>query len=109
MFEPGPIRTNRDTFHHESPCYCNRFQSWANACKLGPSRVARPIDFAAWQPTPIFQQLAEWSDIPASEMRGVLNMGIGFCLITAPGDADGLIELCGHDALVIGKIAPANG
>ena len=78
----------------------------ANLTRVIPEGCQALIDFAAWQPPPIFQQLAEWGDIPAGEMRGVWNMGIGFCLVTAPDDADGLIELCGHDALVIGKIAP---
>ena len=81
----------------------------ANLTRVIPEGCQALIDLAAWQPPPIFQRLAEWGDIPSDEMRGVLNMGIGFCLISAPADANGLIELCGHDALVIGKIAPANG
>lgn len=78
----------------------------ANLTRVIPEGCQALIDFAAWQPPRIFQQLAEWGDILPGEMRGVLNMGIGFCLITAPDDADGLIELGGHDALVIGKVAP---
>ena len=78
----------------------------ANLTRVMPEGCQALIDFAAWQPPPIFQRLAEWGDIPSEEMRGVLNMGIGFCLISAPADANGLIELCGHDALVIGKITP---
>jgi phosphoribosylformylglycinamidine cyclo-ligase len=78
----------------------------ANLTRAIPEGCQALIDFAAWQPPPIFQRVAEWGDVPEGEMRGVLNMGIGFCLISAPGDANDLIELCGHDALVIGKIAP---
>ena len=81
----------------------------ANLTRVIPEGCQALIDFDAWQPPLVFQLVAEWGDIPTGEMRGVLNMGIGFCLITAPDDADGLIELCGHDALVIGKIAPSNG
>jgi phosphoribosylaminoimidazole (AIR) synthetase len=32
-------------------------------------------------------------------------MGIGFCLITAPEDADTVIGLSGHEARVIGTVA----
>jgi phosphoribosylaminoimidazole (AIR) synthetase len=39
-------------------------------------------------------------------MATTFNMGIGFCLVTDPGAAAEVIKACGHDASVIGKIAP---
>ena len=81
----------------------------ANLVRVIPDGHEARVDFDAWQPPRVFQLLAEWDDFPPGELRAVLNMGIGFCLITAPDDADAVIELCGHDALVIGKIATANG
>jgi len=80
----------------------------ANLARVIPDGHEARIDFDAWQPPRVFQMVAEWGDLPSGELRAVLNMGIGFCLITAPDDADAVIELCGHDALVIGKVAPAN-
>jgi phosphoribosylformylglycinamidine cyclo-ligase len=77
----------------------------ANLARVIPHGHEAIINFDAWQPPRVFQLVAEWGDLPTGELRGVLNMGIGFCLITAPGDADAVIELCGHDALVIGKVA----
>jgi phosphoribosylformylglycinamidine cyclo-ligase len=77
----------------------------ANLARVIPHGHEAIINFDAWQPPRAFQLVAEWGDLPTGELRGVLNMGIGFCLITAPGDADAVIELCGHDALVIGKVA----
>ncbi|HKY48272.1 MAG TPA: phosphoribosylformylglycinamidine cyclo-ligase [Acidimicrobiia bacterium] len=78
----------------------------ANLARVIPGGLEARIDFDAWQPPLIFQLVAEWGDVSRGELRGVLNMGIGFCLITAPEDADAVIELCGHDALVIGKTVP---
>jgi phosphoribosylformylglycinamidine cyclo-ligase len=79
----------------------------ANLARVIPDGHKAIVNFDAWQPPRVFQMVAEWGDLPPGELRGVLNMGIGFCLITAPGDADAVIKLCGHDALVIGKIVPA--
>lgn len=77
----------------------------ANLGRVIPEGCQVLIDFDAWQTPRVFQLVADWGDIPADEMRGVLNMGIGFCLVAAPDDADALIDLCGHDARVIGKLA----
>jgi phosphoribosylformylglycinamidine cyclo-ligase len=77
----------------------------ANLARVIPDGHEAIVNFDAWQPPQVFQMVAEWGDLSQGELRGVLNMGIGFCLIIAPDDADIVIELCGHDALVIGEVA----
>ncbi|HUP15733.1 MAG TPA: phosphoribosylformylglycinamidine cyclo-ligase [Acidimicrobiia bacterium] len=77
----------------------------ANLSRVIPDGHEARVDHASWQPPRVFQLVAEWGGLPPGELRAVLNMGIGFCLITAPDDANAVIELCGHDALVIGKVA----
>jgi phosphoribosylformylglycinamidine cyclo-ligase len=77
----------------------------ANLARVIPGGHEAIINFDAWQPPRVFQLVAELGDLPTGELRKVLNMGIGFCLITAPDDADAVIELCGHDARVIGRVA----
>lgn len=76
----------------------------ANLARVIPGGLEARIDFEAWQPPLVFHLVAEWGDVSPGELRSVLNMGIGFCLITAPNDADAVIELCGHDARVIGEV-----
>ena len=78
----------------------------ANLARVMPPGLRSVIDYDTWQPPLIFQLVAEWGSVPPEEMRRVLNMGIGFCLIAAPVEAAGLIELCGHEARVIGQVAP---
>ena len=34
----------------------------------------------------------------------MLNNGVGFCLVAAAADVDQVVELAGHDALVIGEV-----
>ena len=75
-----------------------------NLSRVIPTGCRAVIDFGSWQPPLIFQLVSEWGEVPLDEMRRVLNMGIGFCVLASPGDAAELIELCGHDALVIGKV-----
>jgi phosphoribosylformylglycinamidine cyclo-ligase len=77
----------------------------ANLARVTPDGHEVIVDFDAWQPPRVFQMVTEWADLPTGDLRGVLNMGIGFCLITAPDDADIVIELCGHEARVIGEVA----
>jgi phosphoribosylformylglycinamidine cyclo-ligase len=78
----------------------------ANLARVLPEGCQAVIDFSAWQPPPVFELIARWGDVSPTELREVLNMGIGFCLIASPEDASGLIEVCGHDARLIGKIVP---
>ena len=76
----------------------------ANLARVLPEGCRAVIDFSAWSPPRVFQLVAEWGDVSSAELRQVLNMGIGFCLMASEADAAGLIDVCGHDALVIGHI-----
>jgi phosphoribosylformylglycinamidine cyclo-ligase len=77
----------------------------ANLARVIPDGHEARVDFDAWQPPRVFEMVAAWGDLPPGELHGVLNMGIGFCLITAPEDADTVIGLSGHEARVIGTVA----
>lgn len=76
----------------------------ANLARVMPEGCEVAIDFAAWRPPPAFALIAEWGHIPSTEMHAVLNMGIGFCLVVASGDAREVIEVSGHDARIIGEV-----
>lgn len=77
----------------------------ANLARVIPDGHEAIVSFDGWQPPRVFEMVAEWGDLPPGELRGVLNMGIGFCLIAAPDDADTVIGLSGHEARVIGRVA----
>jgi phosphoribosylformylglycinamidine cyclo-ligase len=76
----------------------------ANLGRVIPAGCQVEIDFTSWRPPRVFELVADWGKVPASEMRAVLNMGIGFCLVVAPEDARDIVEVSGHDALVIGEV-----
>ena len=76
----------------------------SNLARVIPAGCTVDLNFGGWPVPRVFHLLAEWGDLPPAEMRAVLNSGIGFCLVAAAGDVDELIELSGHDALVIGEV-----
>jgi len=56
---------------------------------------------------PIFGCLATWGDVAPAEMFEVFNMGVGFCVVCAAGDANAVLEFArsdGKDAWFLGKV-----
>ncbi|MGH8927378.1 MAG: phosphoribosylformylglycinamidine cyclo-ligase [Acidimicrobiia bacterium] len=78
----------------------------ANLARVIPHGWRAHIDHSAWKPPAVFEMVMDRGKIPIEEMRATFNMGIGFCLIVDPDEAQHLIELCGHDALIIGETGP---
>jgi phosphoribosylformylglycinamidine cyclo-ligase len=75
---------------------------------LNLPRVAAEIGFIVDDlpaPPPIFDLIEEHAGVERAEMYEVYNMGIGFCVILAEGDADAALAILkrhGRDARVIG-------
>jgi phosphoribosylformylglycinamidine cyclo-ligase len=75
---------------------------------LNLTRVSSETGFVVegpLNPSPIFSMVRRAGNIDDAEMFRVFNMGIGFCVITAPGDAsraEQIIAEHGHRASVIG-------
>ncbi len=73
------------------------------------ARVDAPVGFvldALPEPPPIFKLIQEKGHVPLEEMYSVYNMGIGFCLVVGPADAQkalGLLQDAQVKATVIGK------
>lgn len=44
------------------------------------------------EPPPIFKLIQRLGNIPLPEMYAVFNMGVGFCVVAAPEDADTVLE-----------------
>jgi phosphoribosylformylglycinamidine cyclo-ligase len=58
------------------------------------------------EPPPLFDLIEKLGGIGRAEMFEVYNMGIGFCLVVAPGDADrtlAIVRRHGREASVIGR------
>jgi phosphoribosylformylglycinamidine cyclo-ligase len=75
---------------------------------LNLTRVAAEVGYvidALPQTPPIFSLIQERGGIDDAEMYRVFNMGVGFCVVVAPGDADRTVAIAaehGRRAAVIG-------
>jgi phosphoribosylformylglycinamidine cyclo-ligase len=75
---------------------------------LNLTRVAAPIGFVIDQLMPVPPILAliqRHGSVPDAEMFRVYNMGVGFCVVVDPGDADRVIQIAaqhGKSAALVG-------
>jgi phosphoribosylformylglycinamidine cyclo-ligase len=76
----------------------------SNLARMLPPGLHLSIEEGSWEVPAVFTMLAEWGDISPLEMTRTFNMGIGFCLLTAPDTVTDLIDVLGGDARVIGRV-----
>jgi phosphoribosylformylglycinamidine cyclo-ligase len=70
-----------------------------------PEGCAARIDQSTWRRPLVFDVIQDRGGLDERVMADTFNLGIGFCIITAAGDAAGVIEAVGpHSATVIGEI-----
>ena len=70
------------------------------------------LDAGSWSEPAVFGLIRSLGGLPESEMRGVFNLGVGFCAVVPPeGAATGLEALrgVGCDAWRIGEVVEAGG
>lgn len=76
---------------------------------LNLTRVEAPVGFVIdhlLPVPPILELIQQRGAVPAAEMFRVYNMGVGFCVVVAPGDADRVVALAqqhGKHAAVVGR------
>lgn len=73
---------------------------------MKPGATAR-IERAALPEMPVFSLLQRQGNIPEHDMFNTFNMGIGMCMVVAPGDADRAVaelNASGEHAYVIGSV-----
>jgi phosphoribosylformylglycinamidine cyclo-ligase len=59
------------------------------------------------EPQPVFRTIADAAGLDAGEAYATFNMGIGFAVYVAPGDADRCIDIAagtGHTAWIGGAV-----
>jgi phosphoribosylformylglycinamidine cyclo-ligase len=70
------------------------------------------LDARSWAEPAVFGLIRSLGRLPESEMRGVFNLGVGFCAVVPPEEAEaGLQALqgAGCDAWRIGEVTEAGG
>jgi phosphoribosylformylglycinamidine cyclo-ligase len=77
-----------------------------------PPDLDAVVDLASWTVPPLFRVLAEAGGVPRDEMLRTFNMGVGMCVLTAPADADAVLDAARAaevPAWVMGHVAPGAG
>jgi phosphoribosylformylglycinamidine cyclo-ligase len=75
-----------------------------NIVRVLPEEFGLEIDTRAWRVPGVFEWLQQTGGISDAEMRRTFNMGIGFALIVPASEAEGVAELLGETAPVIGHV-----
>lgn len=79
-----------------------------NLVRSLPRGVKARVRQEAWSVPAVFRLIQERGGIPDQEMFNTFNMGIGFCLVIDPADADSVasdLGAAGSEAVIIGEIA----
>ncbi len=70
------------------------------------------LDTGSWKEPAVFGLIRSLGDVPKEEMRRVFNLGVGFCAVVAPEDAEPGLEAlrgAGCDAWRIGEVVEGGG
>jgi phosphoribosylformylglycinamidine cyclo-ligase len=82
----------------------------ANLARVLPDGLDAAIDFASWQPAPVFGLIAELGAVTPEEMERTFNMGVGMVAVVPASAVDASVQLLeqrGVPAWVCGEISPA--
>jgi phosphoribosylformylglycinamidine cyclo-ligase len=63
-----------------------------NTRRVLPKGRSLSVDWKAWEVPPVFRLIQRLGGVPDEDMRRTFNMGIGYILIAAPGEADALVR-----------------
>ncbi len=73
-----------------------------------PPGIDARIDPGSWEVPAVFVWLREVGGVAREEMRAVFNLGVGFCLIVPPEEADAVCRRL-SGAWIIGELVPGEG
>lgn len=85
--------------------------SFSKLERLTKGRVGFDLDQMP-QPQPIFDAIQNAGNVSIKEMYRTFNMGVGFCIVTPPVNAEGVIDICekhGSEAQIIGRTSKVSG
>ena len=70
------------------------------------------LDAGSWEEPAVFGLIRSLGEVPEEEMRKVFNLGVGFCAVVSPGEAEtglGALRGTGCEAWRIGEVTEAAG
>ena len=80
-----------------------------NLARALPEGMGASVDTGSWQVPPVFDLVASHG-VSKAEMFRTFNMGIGFCLVTDPAQAETVLSAVeAHDPVPIAHVRRGNG
>ncbi len=70
------------------------------------------VDESSWKTPPVFGLIQKLGDVPSADMKRTFNMGIGYVVVTRPGDAgkaQSILKKAGYGSFIIGHVAKGTG
>ena len=64
-----------------------------NIPRILPKNIDAAIDCSSWKPSPLFDLIKKHGKVSSEEMYRVFNMGVGFVVIVARGDAEKALSI----------------
>ncbi|MDR1100811.1 MAG: phosphoribosylformylglycinamidine cyclo-ligase [Clostridiales bacterium] len=80
---------------------------YENIPRMLPKGVTAKIEKSALKIHPVFAIIEDLGKIPAQDMFGIFNMGVG--MVIATHKPDKIIEILGDDAYIMGEVAKGDG
>ena len=70
------------------------------------------LDTGSWEEPAVFELIRSLGDVSEEEMRRVFNLGVGFCVVVASGDAERALDAlrsAGCESWRIGEVVAEAG
>jgi phosphoribosylformylglycinamidine cyclo-ligase len=77
-----------------------------------PQGLRATVDTSTWTPQPIFELIGRSAGVEPEDLFGVLNMGIGFVIVSPASDADEAVRMAegsGWAVSVVGEVREGSG
>lgn len=83
-----------------------------NLPRVLPDTVDAELDPTTWEVPRIFTEIVRLGSIAPAEAASAFNLGLGMCVVVAPGDVDLALRVLRHAdqaARVVGRLVPGSG
>jgi phosphoribosylformylglycinamidine cyclo-ligase len=83
----------------------------ANLARVLPRGLEAVVDRSTWTPSPVFGLVRRLGQVPASDLEGTLNLGVGMVAVVTPESADAAVarlQRRGLPAWILGEVRTPN-
>lgn len=102
------IRALREQVTIKGMCHITGGGFEGNLSRVLPAGTKGVVDTTAWEPLPVFKELAKRGDVSQDEMYRVFNMGMGYLVMVSADEAAKACDVL-PELVRVGEIAEGEG